>query len=103
MEAQKNIHTLKSELKQLAVDLRSEKATIKEAQKEFGSGAACSQQYNILKSKMTYRHKHIVYSMMRGRTYEQIEPKCRKGNEPDQKLLQEITSEYSAQNVCAGS
>ena len=99
----KNYRVLKLELKQAALELRATKADIKATQKEHGSGAACTQQYTILKMKRSYRHKHIAYSMMRGKTYEQIEPKCREGNEPDHKLIQEIIDAYSAKDVCAGA
>jgi len=99
----KNYLTLKSELKQLAAELHADKADIKATQKESGSGAACTQQYQILKKKKECRHKHIAYSLMRGRTYEQIESKCREDNKPDQDLIRRIIDEYSTTNVCAGA
>jgi cytochrome c551/c552 len=103
METVKNYQTLKSELKQLAVELRTDKAEIKKIQKEDGSGAAYAQQSSILYKKKNCRHRHIAYSIMRGRTYEQIEQKCRKGNSPDQNLIQEIIRAYGTQDVCAGA
>jgi hypothetical protein len=103
METVKNYLTLKSELKQLASELRNDKASIKQTQKECGSGAACDQQAAVVTKKRTCRHRHIAYSMMRGRTYEQIEAKCREGNSPDQNLIQEIIRAYGTQDVCAGA
>ena len=100
METIKDFRTLKQELKQLASELRDDKLDIKKTQKENGSGSASLQQYQILKKKRTYRNKHIAYSLMRGRTYEQIEPKCREGNGPDHKLIQEIIDAYTPKYVC---
>ena len=104
MDQIKNYKTLKSELKTMALALRGAKKEIKTIQKEEGSGSAYLQQYKILGKKFDYRHKHIAYSMMRGKTYEQIERKCAKGNEPNQKLIQEILNAYArAEDVCAGA
>jgi hypothetical protein len=99
MESVKNYQTLKQELKQLASELRNDKIAIKAHQKEYG--AAGYQQCAIFKKKRTCRQKHIAYSMMRGRSYEQIEPKCREGNEPDMDLIRRIIDEYSPKDVCA--
>jgi len=99
METVKNYLTLKSELKQLAVELKTDKADIKTTQKECGSGAACGQQSGLHFKKRACRHKHIAYSMMRGRTYEQIEAKCREGNSPDMDLIQRIIGEYNTADV----
>lgn len=98
---EKNYQTLKQELKQLASELHDDKAEIKATQKENGSGAASIQQYRIHYKKRDCRHKHIAYSMMRGRTYEQIEPKCREDNKPDQDLIRRIIGEYGTQDVRA--
>jgi hypothetical protein len=102
MNTVKSGFTLRNELKQLATELRNDKAEIKKAQRS-SSGEACTLQYRILAKKRTYRHRHIAYCLLRGRTYEQIEPHCRKGNEPDQNLIREIINEYRTDNVCAGS
>jgi type I site-specific restriction-modification system R (restriction) subunit len=101
MEALKNYQTLKQELKQLAVELKTDKIDIKNTQKECGPGSASILQYQIRKKKHIYRHKHIAYSMMRGRTYEQIESKCRENNKSDQNLIRELINEYGTQNVRA--
>jgi hypothetical protein len=111
MEAVKNVWTLKNELKQLASELRNDKAEIKKIQKNpprettlCADGliyCAGGLQYKILRKRKTYRHKHIAYCLIRGRSYEQIEQHCRKGNEPDQNLIQELIREYRTDNVCA--
>lgn len=101
MDTVRNIHTLKAEQKVRAAEIRADKATIKKTQRENGSGSAADLQWFILKKKRDYRHVHIAYSMLRGKTYEQIEPKCRKGNEPDQELIREII-DACTKDVCAG-
>lgn len=98
---EKNFKVLKEELKQLAVELHSEKIDLKKNQREGAIVAACALQYSILKNRMDCRHKHIAYSMMKGRTYEQIEPKCKEDNKPNMDLVKRIIDEYSAQNVRA--
>lgn len=42
----------------------------------------------------TYRHLHIAYSLLRGQTMKQIEPKVRINNEPDLKLVERIIEHY---------
>lgn len=46
-------------------------------------------------SQREARHKHIAYSMMRGRKYEQIEQKTRPDNKADMKYVEQIIAEYS--------
>lgn len=41
-----------------------------------------------------WRHRHIAYCLLRGRTYEQIENKVKEGNEPDWKLIEKIKEDY---------
>lgn len=98
---EKNFKTLKAELKIEASDLHNIKAETKKTQRENGSASACTLQYTILKMKRDYRHRHIAYSLMKGRTYEQIEPKCAENNKPDHELIQRIISEYNTTNVRA--
>lgn len=42
----------------------------------------------------TYRHLHIAYSLLRGRTMGQIEPKVREGNEPNLKTIERYIEHY---------
>ena len=46
-------------------------------------------------SESERRHKHIAYSMLKGKEYEQIEPYVRPGNEPSMKLVEQYMEEYS--------
>lgn len=103
MQTIKNFRTLKQEQKDLALELHNFKAEIKETQKEHGSGSASSMQYSLWSMKRKYRYRHIAYSMMRGRTYLEVEPKCEEGNEPDLKVIEGIISEYTPKDVCIGA
>lgn len=95
MEQVKNFKTLKAEQKEMAVKIRETKNETKETQKK--NEYAGSLQYSLLKLRSEYRHKHIAYCLMRGRSYEEIEPKCRENNKPNKDLIQEIINEYSQQ------
>lgn len=101
MNTEKNIWALKEQLKQSAEELRSDKDTIKKMQKGEVKGDPSTLQYKLVGKRRTHRHKHIAYSMMRGRTYEQVEPKCAEGNEPNMDLVRRIMDEYSKEDVRA--
>jgi hypothetical protein len=45
--------------------------------------------YNLAGQKHTYRHTHIAYCLVRGRTYEQIENPA-ENNKPNLKLIESI-------------
>lgn len=79
---------LKNELKELAVEIRQAKNQRNEAFRNGMETMAGTFQYDVLSLKHDYRHKHIAYSLMRGKEYSQVEPKVRKGNEPDMKLVE---------------
>lgn len=42
-----------------------------------------------------FRHRHIAYCLLRGRTLQQIENKNHQNNEPRQKLIDKYKSEYA--------
>ena len=69
---------LREELKELAIQIREEKAECKEYQKEHGGKSY----FEYRTTARKYRHMHIAYSMLRGKTMEQIEPKHREGSLP---------------------
>lgn len=97
---EKTIKNLKEEQKSLALEIRTNKNNIKEKQRN--GDYAGDQQYLLLKQKREYRHKHIAYCMLRGRSYEQIENKCREDNKPSFDTIKGYMDEYS-KNVCASS
>jgi len=99
----KMINVLKEELKGMAVEIREKKYGVKEKQRSGKD--AWREQGDLYSLKYDFRHKHIAYCLMRGRTCEQIEQKCREGNEPNQHLIGRLIDEYSQTeaNVRSGS
>ena len=79
---------LKTELKYLAEKIRKQRAEYKTAQRA-GTSA-----YSPDHLSYTFRHKHIVYSLLRGRTREQIENKVREDNKPNEEYIQELLDGY---------
>jgi len=92
---------LKEELKALAAEIRKNNIETKKLQK--AGEYAGHLQYSRISLKKDFRHKHIAASLLRGRTYEQIEPKCRENNKPNMDLIKEIMDEYTKENVCVGA
>lgn len=93
---------LKEELKLIAINIRKLKADKKEYQRGNG-GSSGSFSYMISRMKWEYRHKHIVYCLLRGRTMEQIEKKNRPfpfGCSPDQNLIQTLKDKYEEKIIC---
>ena len=86
------IQALKRDLKSLSSQITALKATRKTCQ--FGYVPGLSQ------AQYLFRHKHIAYCLMRGRTMEQIENSNRIGNAPDMKfvewIMESMKSESSA-------
>lgn len=44
--------------------------------------------------RYVYRHMHIAYSLVRGKTLSQIENKIHEGNQPDMELIERIIEDY---------
>ncbi|MFW5793991.1 MAG: hypothetical protein ACOCV1_00725 [Bacillota bacterium] len=49
--------------------------------------------YDINKMKKEYRHRHIAYSQLRGKTRNQIESSC--NIKPDEEYIKKLMKEYS--------
>jgi len=73
------IHELKNWLKELAKNIREEKRNCKEHQRQHkGSGGYNESRlkfglWNHSHPSVNFRHHHIAYCLLRGRTFEQIE------------------------------
>lgn len=93
------LNELKLELKGLAIKIRNLKRDTKKYQREnFGNhGTIGMMLHNI---QWEYRHKHIAYCLLRGRTMEQIEKKTREGNEPDQSHIKLLLEKYNEETIC---
>lgn len=88
------IGKFKRELILEAVKLQNTKLATKDAQRD-GSNLACMLQGDVLKLKYNYRHRHLAYCMLRGKTYKQCEQKVRKGNKPNMLHVKKIIQDYT--------
>ena len=95
------IRQLKSELKQEAILIRKAKAAHREAQRSDNPWKTFSEWSKQnpgtdwpMWMSSRYRYRHIAYCMLRGKTYEQIEPKVREGNAVYMNRIEEIMREY---------
>lgn len=84
------INTLKQDIKTRIEKIRS----LKKDRKSTDPEKRCTAQYKLHKARIKIRCMHIAYSLMRGRTYEQIERPA-PNNPPDWNLIERIKSEYS--------
>ena len=82
---------LREELKSIAIEIRKGKLVCKEYQKRHGGSGL----WEWRDDARDYRHKHIVYCLLRGKTMEQIENKNREHNEPNASLIKKYMEEYS--------
>ena len=86
---------IKSELKDLVKRIRENKIALKAFQRENG-GSQGMIGYALKKLQREFRHKHIAYCLMRGRTIEQIERGGNKENNgPDMYYVKSIVAEYT--------
>ena len=90
---------LKNKLKQMAAELRSTRRDFRDEQSKCSKNMGDPRKEwtlscNLAKLKRDYRHYHIAYSLLRGKSYERIE--CpRKENKPDMAYVERIRAEYT--------
>ncbi len=82
--------TVKNQLKNLALELRNCKKTLRENM--VNKSYEAREQWAILARKREFRHMHLAYCCARGRTVAQIESKVSKDNPLDKNLLAEYQS-----------
>lgn len=87
--------SLKSSLKQVAQELKRSKKDFKQAQRDGDFSKQWKLYSSIQINKFFYRHTHIAYCLMKGKTYEQIESKVKENNKPDWKVIKGIQDECS--------
>lgn len=100
------MEALKKEQKQRAIDLKENKNGHRNSQRQGDWVAADTHLCEVFSLKKEYRHKHIAYSIMRGRKYEEIERTCRDDNKPDFDYVDKIMAAYAEEaheDVCAGA
>ena len=87
---------VKEMLKSGAKELRDIKIEIKSAMK---NGKICSAPYWTYQSKLIqmqheWRHKHIAYCLLRGRSIEQIESHCAENHLRNESLIEKYKKEF---------
>ncbi|MDD5649795.1 MAG: hypothetical protein PHF86_05145 [Candidatus Nanoarchaeia archaeon] len=95
------ILNLKNYLKEQAAIIRTLTAELKLYQKS-NSGADGGYFKQLKYLAKDYRLHHIAYSLLKGKTYEQIEKCCAENNKPDMAKVQEIKNAYT-ENVCVSA
>ena len=87
----------KSDLKALAQEIRS----LKSQRKTSPNGYV----YGLGSAQFKYRHMHIAYCLMRGKTIEQIENKVNDGNHHSEQDVERYIRQYTEvkdEAVCIG-
>ena len=88
----KKTNPIKEELKQLAQQIKESKLELKDKQRNHTAvWKDYSKVYNL---KSSFRHRHIAYCLIKGKSYEQIE-KPKEGNEPDFDLIENYKKEIT--------
>lgn len=95
----KSIKELKKELKVEAKNLRALKAEIVKGQKSRDYKVG-NLQCQLPMDKQNYRHRHIAYCELIGRSRDEIE-KPKKGNEPSEFAIEKVKSQYSFEELVA--
>jgi hypothetical protein len=88
----KTRNAIKTELKNLATDLKVTKTNLRIRMRE--ETYKTDEQWHILKVKREYRHLHMAYCLLRGKTREEIEDKVKPGNIIDSKLVDEYSQDF---------
>ena len=87
---------LKAELKELAKEIKELKYK-RDHWWEFGNDQS-EFMWQAFKTAREFRHKHIAYCMMRGRSYEEIE-QPREDNKPDMVHVQLLMEKYDRKEI----
>jgi len=92
---------LKAELKALAKEIRQWKSWRKPINRRGTDLQQWDVDFKVFILKREFRHRHIAYCMLRGRTYEQIENYCHEA--PDFDKIEHIRGLYAEKTLCAGA
>ena len=91
----RNIDKLKNYIKETAPQLRITKAHHKEAQRDGQINRANKLLRELHGLQYEYRHHHIAYCELRGRTREQIERNVRNDHRPNETYINNILDAYA--------
>ena len=96
MATQTQYIDLKKQLKKLCFEIRGNRNILKNAQRK-GTANWKTHLY-LRRSKYEFRHKHIIASLLRGKTREQIEQYVSPGHELNETYLKKLSQEYEVEN-----
>lgn len=88
---------LKSELKSIVEKIKTAKISLIEYQRQNG-GYDGGFYFTLYKLKYEYRHKHITYCLMKGRSYDVIERPA-ENNKPDMQYIKELMDIYESEKT----
>jgi len=92
----RNIDILKQFNKDTASQIRKIRSQYKEAQRSGGYISVSNGfLFQLLKLQYDYRHHHIAYCELRGKTRLEIESKIREHNEPNEEYIKQIKEKYA--------
>lgn len=95
MATQNQYIDLKNQLKKLCFEIRGNRNILKNAQRK--GTADWKIHAHLRNSRWEFRHKHIIASLLRGKTREQIEQYVRPGNELNETYLKTLSQEYEVE------
>ena len=93
------VKELKATLKGLASEIKSTKSIFKDNQRKNSGDPGYELILSLRDKTYEFRHKHIAYCLFRGKTYDQVEQKCREDNKPNMKYVEELLSSYNTEEV----
>lgn len=88
---------LKKQYKRLAFENRKNRNLLKNAQRDGKWDKIWKYSCALERSKYEFRHLHIIASLLRGKTRDQIEPYVRYGNEPSETYLETLSLQYEVE------
>lgn len=88
-----NTPEMKRTIKQEAREIKELRKAFKQLQRTNQS--TWREQSQLEGKTVAYRHLHIAYSMVKGKSYEQIEKKVKEGNEPSWEAIAHWTEKFT--------
>jgi len=87
------VKEIKEDLKKEAKEIRTLRHDCKNTQRGIREGKSVYQDEVVIAS-WKWRHKHLAYCMLKGRSYEEIERKCREDNKPNFRMVEKYKEEF---------
>jgi hypothetical protein len=90
--------TLKEVQKAIALEIKTARKAYRQASSQWAKEVPRSMwahpKLELTPEAFNARELNIIYGMLRGKTYKQIEPKVKEGNEPSLYVLEQIIAKY---------